>query len=193
MATLKINQIEEIVINYHDVDGCGDILYEFQFHFDGNNVINPEILSEHCKDGKFIITDCDFEKCGIISFFDYIIETKNSISYENIEPPVMHINCRAWNEFKDYRIKSWENLRHPDGTKKYKEGFVESMLEFWEKDIELTFSFDSIFTSRREIYSNITLHYKTNTDVLREFVDELKSEFQDFKSTNLEKHIKNSR
>lgn len=193
MATLKINEVEKIVIRYHDIDNCGDILYAYQFLFDGANIINPEILDERNKDGIFIVTDCDFEKCGVISFFDYIIETKNSISYENIEPPVIHINCRAWNEFKDYRIKSWENLRHPDGTKKYKEGFVESMLEFWEKDIELTFTFDSIFTSRREIYSNITLHYKTNTDVLREFVDELKSEFQDFKSTNLEKHIKNSR
>lgn len=193
MATLKINEVEEIVIRYHDIDKCGDILYAYQFLFDGENIINPKILDERYKDGVFIVTDCDFEKCGIISFFDYVIETKNSISYENIEPPVIHIHCRAWNEFKENRIKSWENLRHPDGTKKYREGFIESMLESWEKEIELNFSLDSTFTNNREKVSSISLHYKTTSDNLHHFVNELKSEFQDFKSENLQKHLQNSR
>jgi hypothetical protein len=193
MAILRINEIEEIVIRYYDIDNCGDILYAYQFLYDGRNVINSEILYERNKDGIFIVTDCDFEKCEVISFFDYIIKTKNSLNYENIEPPVIHIHCRAWNELKDNRIKIWENARHPDGTSQYKEGFIESMSEFWEKDVELTFSLDSIFTINREKYSLISLHYKTTTDNLQEFVNELKSEFQDFKSKNLQKHLKNSK
>jgi len=192
MATLKINELEEIVINYHEIDGCGDILYAFKFLFDKKNVINPEILTEPYKDGVFIISDSDFEKCSVISFFEQVLKTKNSLRYENIEPPVIYIHCRAWNELKEYRIASWENARHPDGTRKYKEGFIESMLEFWEKDVELTFSLDSIFTINREKSSSISLHYKTNTDNLQQFVNELKSEFQEFKGNNLEKHVQNS-
>jgi len=192
MAILRVNKIEEIVIRYYDIDNCGDILYAFQFLFNGGNVINPEILNERFKDGVFITTDCDFEECGVISFFDNVIKTKNSLSYENIEPPAMYIQCRAWNELKDNRIKIWESARHPDGKRKYKEGFTESMLEFWGKDIELTFSLDPIFTNNREQYSRISLQYKTNTDNLQEFVDELKSEFQDFKNKNLQKHFQNS-
>lgn len=188
MATLKINELEEVVINYHDLDGCGDILYGFQFLFGKKSVLNPEILSERNKDGVFFISNCDFEKCGVISFFEQIIATKNSLNYENIEQPVIHIRCRAWNEFKDYRIAKWTNAKHADGTKKYGEGFVESMMEYWEKDVELIFSIDSIFTLSRDGYSNISLQYDTNTDVLRRFIDDLKSEFQEFKRKNLEKH-----
>ncbi len=191
MATLKINEVEEIVIRYHDIDKCGDILYSYQFLFDGKNVINPEIFNERNKDGVFIVTDCDFEKCGVINFFDNIIETKKSLHYENIEPPVIQIHCRAWDEFKDYRKKSWENSRHPDGTNRYKEGFIESMLEFWEKDVEITFSLDPIFTNNQEKVSLTSPHYKTTVDNLRNFVNELKSEFQDFKSKNLQKHLQN--
>jgi len=62
------------------------------------------------------------------------------------------------------------------------------MLAYWEKDVELIFSIDSIFTLSRDGYSNISLHYDTNTDVLRRFIDDLKSEFQEFKRKNLEKH-----
>jgi hypothetical protein len=188
MATLKINELEEVVINYHDLDGCGDILYVFQFMFDKKNVLNAEILSERNKDGVFIISDCDFEKCGLISFFEQVVDTKNSLNYENIEQPVIKIKCRAWNEFKDYRIAKWTNAKHHDGTRKYQEGSVESMLEYWEKEVELIFTIDSIFTINRECYSSISLHYATNTDVLRKFVDELKSEYQEFKRKNLEKH-----
>jgi hypothetical protein len=69
MAILKINESEEIIINYHDIDGCGDILYAFQFLINKKNVINPEKLSERYKEGFLYISDCDFEKCSIIDIF----------------------------------------------------------------------------------------------------------------------------
>jgi len=192
MAILKINESEEIIINYHDIDCCGDILYAFQFLFNKKNVINPEILSERYKEGFFIISDCDFEKCSIIDFFEQVLNTKDSIRYENIETPVIHIHCRAWNELKNYKLSLWENAKHSDGKGKYQEGFIESILEFWEKEVELTFSLDSIFTINPDKHSKISLHYETNTDNLQHFVEELRSEFQDFKGNNLEKHIHNS-
>lgn len=65
------------------------------------------------------------------------------------------------------------------------------MLEFWEKDVEITFSLDPIFTNNQEKVSLTSLHSKTTVDNLRNFVNELKSEFQDFKSKNLQKHLQN--
>ncbi len=192
MAALRINDLEEILIEYNRLDGCGDILHGYRFLFNKKNVINPEIINDKFKDGLFIVSDCEFDNCRVISFFEQIIESNSSLQYENIEPPVVHIQCRAWNELKDYRISKWRNAKHPDGTIKYKEGFVESMFEFWEKDVELIFSLDSGFTDNQGSNSNISLHYNTNTDVIRKFVNELKSEFKDFKCNNREQHIQNS-
>ena len=192
MATLKLDDIE-IVIDFHDLDKCGDILYGYQFLLNKKNIINPMILNEKWQNGVFITTECDFKECGVIRYFERIIQTKNSESYESLEPPIIYIVCQAWNEHKNYTIDSWKNATHHDGTKIYKEGFIESMVESWEKQIKLTFSLGNEFTITKNSYNRISLQVKTTTDVLQNFIDDLKSEFEEFKAKNLEKHLQLSR
>lgn len=180
MASLYSDGIE-IKISFHDLDNCGDILYSYEFLFDGKNIFNPDIIHERHKQGKFITTECDFDRSGVIEFFQRIIANKEGGSYESLEPPIIYIKCNGWKEKRDYFMNSWKNDYHHNGIKKYSNGFIDSMETTWEKDIELIFSLDENYTINKRLYTKLSLCFISNTDSLQEFVDNLTSEFITFK------------
>jgi hypothetical protein len=185
MAILKTYGVE-IHINFYGIDDCGDILYAYRFICNGKNIINPELLNEKWKNGIFITTECDFEESGVINYFKRIITTKTGENYESLEPPIIYIGCRAWNEVKEYSIRSWKSATHWNGQKKYSDEGIDSFMKYWEKDISLTFSIDNDYLVYKGPATKISITVSTTTDILELFVKELEQEFGDFKNSKKE-------
>jgi hypothetical protein len=190
MATLKDGNLS-FCIDFHSLDSCGDIVYAYRFLCNGINIINPQLLKDDwdwCKDGVFLTTECDFERSDVIDYFKTVIETKDGRGYESLEPPIMYIDCRAWNDFKDKRIESWKNSCGIDGHRHYSDEAVESFCKFWQEDVYMTFRIDADYLKDVK-YSYLTLAVDTKMSILKKFVAELETEFKQFKKDHLEEHL----
>ena len=188
MATLN-SGLYEIKVEFHDLDNCGDILYSYQFLWNGKNVINTEILKEPYRNGFFTTTECFFDDSELLDFFQRILESKHGDSYESLQSPIVYIKCTTWNDTREYSIKNLrENHVGKDDPNRNNEKLFNTYVEIWENQLELNFRLDSDYFESGNSHG-VSFNFSTNFDALKEFTDTLKEEYETFKVINFERHI----